>query len=67
MTFEEWLKTDCQPCLRPTEHYEKRQMRAAWNAANRAAREECAEICDGYASIEGIAQECAEAIRETIK
>jgi len=35
----------------------------AWNAAVRAEREACAEVCDGEATIEGIAQRCAAAIR----
>lgn len=37
---------------------------AAAVAANRAAeREACADICDQHASVEGIAQRCAAAIR----
>jgi hypothetical protein len=35
----------------------------AWNAAVRAEREACAEVCDSEATIEGIAQRCAAAIR----
>ena len=35
----------------------------AWNAAVRAEREACAKVCDGEATIEGIAQRCAAAIR----
>jgi hypothetical protein len=35
----------------------------AWNAAVRAEREACAQVCDGEATIEGIAQRCAAAIR----
>lgn len=34
---------------------------------DREAREECAKICDAYASIEGIAQQCAADIRATIE
>lgn len=33
-------------------------------AAVRAEREACAELCDGYANCEGVAQKCAQAIRE---
>jgi hypothetical protein len=35
----------------------------AWNAAVKAEREACAKVCDGEATIEGIAQRCAAAIR----
>lgn len=40
---------------------------SAWQAADAAAvareRERCAKVCDEHASIEGIAQNCAAAIR----
>ena len=34
-----------------------------WCAAVKVEREACAEVCDGEATIEGIAQRCAAAIR----
>ena len=37
--------------------------RAAYEAGAAAEREACAAICDQHASIEGIAQRCAEQIR----
>ena len=37
--------------------------RAAYEAGAAAEREACADICDQHASIEGIAQRCAEQIR----
>ena len=38
-------------------------MSAALHAGAAAEREECAKVCDAEASIEGIAQRCAAAIR----
>ena len=37
--------------------------RAAYEAGAAAEREACADICDQHASVEGIAQRCAEQIR----
>jgi hypothetical protein len=39
------------------------QLRAYAAAAVQAERERCADICEQHASIEGIAQRCAAAIR----
>jgi hypothetical protein len=41
--------------------------RAAYEAGAAAEREACADICDQHASIEGIAQRCAEQIRARSK
>lgn len=35
----------------------------AWLAGAKAEREECAKVCDAEATVEGIAQKCAAAIR----
>jgi hypothetical protein len=35
--------------------------------ADRRAREECEDICFSLSTCEGIAQQCADAIRDTIK
>lgn len=43
------------------------QMRAYAARAVAAEREACADICDQHASVEGIAQRCAEAIRARSK
>lgn len=39
------------------------QMRAYGDAVRAEERERAAQICDGFASCEGIAQQCAQAIR----
>jgi hypothetical protein len=41
--------------------------RAAYEAGAAAEREACADICDQHASVEGIAQRCAEQIRARSK
>lgn len=68
MTFESWLAQfwpqDKWPWLTLSDI---ERLRVAYNAVDRAAREESAEICDSHASIEGIAQRCADRIRETMK
>jgi hypothetical protein len=53
--------------------YVERDVSLAWEmfqegaqAADHAAREECADICESQASCEGIGQECAGMIRQTI-
>jgi len=40
------------------------QLRAYADAVRAEERERAARICDGFASIEGIAQRCAQAIRD---
>jgi len=44
-------------------YYSAVQMRAYATAAVAREREACAALCDDHASIEGIAQRCAAAIR----
>lgn len=41
----------------------ERFFRLAYEAGAAAEREACADICDQWASIEGLAQRCAEQIR----
>ena len=43
--------------------YTADQMRAYGDAVRAEERERAAQICDGFASCEGIAQQCAQAIR----
>ncbi len=43
------------------------QMRAYGDARAAAATERAAQVCDEHASIEGIAQKCAAAIRASAK
>lgn len=69
MTFEEWY--DSRPVGDP---YCRDFAERVWNAADRAAREECAEICDAYAKHNSMhrqhaeaAADCADEIREAIK
>jgi hypothetical protein len=67
MTFEEWWYKRWD--VAPNKHYAmitQTVAAEAWAAADRAAREECADICDSQASCEGIGQECAGMIRQTI-
>jgi ABC-type Fe3+ transport system substrate-binding protein len=76
MTFDEWIvKKGHDHCWADMT---KRAARAAWAAADQAAREECATICEQYAHYhanEGesakaeswLILQCAAKIRETIK
>jgi predicted metal-dependent phosphoesterase TrpH len=43
--------------------FTKHNMEVAFAAGATAEREACAEVCDSEATIEGIAQRCAAAIR----
>ena len=43
--------------------YGEKDMRAYGDAVRAEERERAAQICDGFASCEGIAQQCAQAIR----
>jgi hypothetical protein len=45
----------------------ERFRKLAYEAGVRAEREACADICDQHASVEGIAQRCAEQIRARSK
>lgn len=73
MTFEEWRKEYQNAGFHlPANHYST--AKDAWDAANRAARKECAEICDAYAKHNSMhrqhaeaAADCADEIRESIK
>ena len=60
MTFDEWWKDHGIEFATP---YEKNAAKKTWQAATLVEREECAKVCDNEASIEGIAQKCADAIR----
>jgi hypothetical protein len=61
MTFDEWFMSEQGNFYEGQWSFAK----AAWNAADRKAREECATICDQLKHSE--AWECAEEIRKTIK
>jgi hypothetical protein len=63
MTCDEWLDSSGRG------HWSdmpKRVARAAWEAADRAAREECAKICENMTEAYSIADDCADVIRSTI-
>ena len=62
MTFESWWASKYGRTADVSEaHYEL--MREAYCDGRADEREACADICDQHASVEGIAQKCAEAIR----
>jgi hypothetical protein len=71
MTCDEWLDS----IIPRNDHTWREAMdeeqinaaHAAWNACNRAAREECEDIAICIASHDGTALEVADAIRETMK
>ena len=64
MTFDEWAKS--RPLGEPNSHGYL-MAKAAWQAATRAEREECAKVCDEYAKESSnpmnFAENCAAAIR----
>jgi hypothetical protein len=69
MTFEEWS------AINGLQHWNSSaitMMEDAWRSADRAAREECARICEKRASFEhdaaraNAALRCADRIRDTI-
>jgi hypothetical protein len=77
MTFDEWLDSTIprndHAWREALDEDQINAAHAAWNACNRAAREECAAICDRFAKAfendqrSGGAVDCADEIRETIK
>ena len=62
MTFDEWVDAEFAIDNDP-DGFEYRLAKRAWDACAVAEREACADICDQHASVEGIAQKCAETIR----
>jgi len=58
--FEKRRSADSMPAI-------KLAMEAERKNGARAEREACADICDQHASVEGIAQRCAEQIRARSK
>ena len=68
MTFDEWAKS--RPLGEPNSHGYL-TAKAAWQAATRAEREECAKVCDEYAKESSnpmnFAENCAAAIRARSK
>lgn len=73
MSFEDWLVLFWPPARWPMTLSDIERWRVAYNAVYRAAREECARICENRARIEydagraNAACRCADKIRETIK
>lgn len=70
MTFEDWFGTGHR--LDDHDKQVAELMRMAWNMADKAARNECAEICERvcsgpHAVYKDGAQVCEELIRDTIK
>lgn len=58
------LPVSHRPAGYTTDLYTADQMRAYAAAAVAAERNACADICDQHASVEGVAQQCAAAIRK---
>jgi hypothetical protein len=67
MTFESWVSQFWPPSEWFMDDDYIQRWRVAYEALDRAAREECAEICDHLSTRAGTADECADAIRGTIK
>lgn len=69
MTFEDWFGTGHR--LDDHDKQVAELMRMAWHMADKSARNECASICDRLHAEtltgEGMAKECADEIRKTIK
>ena len=59
MTFREWFYSALHRAKYTEDHPAYLAAQEAWEASH----EECADICDQHASVEGIAQRCAEQIR----
>jgi len=55
MTYDEWVKTACQPAYRPTNGHENRIMRVAFRSAQKMAIDECCTVLQSRK----IAIECA--------
>jgi hypothetical protein len=73
MTFESWVSQFWPPSEWFMDDHDIQRWRAAYEALDRAAREECAAICERRAEIQEIAgisieaQCCADEIRDTMK
>jgi hypothetical protein len=63
MTFNEWFHSEQGNDYEGQWSFAK----AAWEAADRAARTECEDIAIGLAGLDGTALQVADAIKETIK